>query len=40
MNEERARTMWGKSRLPVLGLVILLIVVAPVMLLPTSPRFQ
>ncbi|MBA3930900.1 PAS domain S-box-containing protein [Pseudoxanthomonas japonensis] len=38
MNEERARTMWGKSRLPVLGLVILLIVVAPVMLLQRLSR--
>ena len=33
MNEERARTLWEKSRLPLLGLVILLIVVTPVLLL-------
>ncbi|WP_334180046.1 ATP-binding protein [Pseudoxanthomonas sp.] len=38
MNEERTRAMWGKSRLPVLGLVILLIVVAPVMLLQRLSR--
>jgi len=38
MNDDRARMMWGKWRLPLLGLVILLIVVGPVILLQRLSR--
>ncbi|MFT3668586.1 MAG: ATP-binding protein [Pseudoxanthomonas sp.] len=38
MNDDRARLMWGKWRLPLLGLVILLIVVGPVILLQQLAR--
>ncbi|PPJ43991.1 MULTISPECIES: ATP-binding protein [unclassified Pseudoxanthomonas] len=38
MNDDRARMMWGKWRLPLLGLVILLIVVGPVILLQQLAR--
>jgi len=38
MNDDHARLMWGKWRLPLLGLVILLIVVGPVILLQQLAR--
>ena len=38
MNEARIRTLWEKSRLPLLGLVIVVIVVAPVILLQSLSR--
>ena len=38
MNDDRARLMWGKWRLPLLGLAILLIVVGPVILLQRLSR--
>jgi len=38
MNESRTRTLWEKSRLPLLGLVIVVIVVAPVILLQGLSR--
>lgn len=38
MNDERARLTWGKWRLPLLGLVILVIVVGPVILLQRLSR--
>ena len=38
MNQDRTRTLWEKSRLPLLGLVIVLIVVVPVILLQGLSR--
>ena len=38
MNDDRARLIWGKWRLPLLGLAILLIVVGPVILLQQLAR--
>ena len=38
MNEERTRTLWERTRLPLLGLVVVLIVVVPVVLLQSLSR--